>query len=521
MMTTPDNSRRAALARLGLAAVVPLSAAAGLGGCATNTVGASTVLKEADGLVALRVVNLMGRSLDYLEIQHQKTQERYKMSPQSPLAGNSVYFTGIVPAGEYKTTMVGGSTVTGAGPVTTTTNYWYPLARAENTFSVATSTLTNLGTLVLFPLSSAGGSRFIAARDTAPLAARDWLSFANPALAKSLTQDELGWSKPAVDEKLNALALQVAASSASLHTHPLLADDGTTWTGGKMGSIQRLEADRKTKRFQTGTINQILAVLPLADGRILAAGESGYVAVSTPDRRTWKEAPAPVSRASVGVALVSAPDGDIYLVSQTPDGVTVFKSGALEISWKEVRRFDRTSSPNASSGWAGFVNGRATATAVRTASHLVVYCPDPRIVASMPWSTGQWAVAPTSTNLEQIYANADGTLYGKGGAFGGNFTSLDQGKSWIKADGYAWQSNAVFTNAREGYMLAEAGLTWNKDVPKLRRTKDGGKTWESVGDVPVTDWRGGYLVSDDRRKRILYVSGITMRWTDNEGSTWN
>lgn len=197
----------------------------------------------------MRVVNLHERSLKYVKIQNVETLEEVILVPQATLGGDSYRFTGIVAAGHYKTKEIHGSDVDDFGVVRIHHSLKLPMDQdAANRFDVASGQLTNLGSVVVTPVQ---GERFVAPREGTPVAALEWLQYANPGLAAKLDpKRELGWLEPvsgAVKE-LNRQQISYAQTKAVATTVPLV---DSCWRRRlhrclKPGS-QELEADHRPR----------------------------------------------------------------------------------------------------------------------------------------------------------------------------------------------------------------------------------------------------------------------------------
>lgn len=104
------------------------------------------------------------------------------------------------------------------------------------------------------------------------------------------------------------------------------------------------------------------------------------------------------------------------------------------------------------------------------------------------------------------------------------FKTADGGKTWsrraLEQDGGNIVS-AAFTNAREGWLLADT-TTPDKQSAKLLRTRDGGMTWISLGDPALPQDMAYRVVFTDSRHGWLYSSssGPYAYTSSDGGETW-
>jgi photosystem II stability/assembly factor-like uncharacterized protein len=494
---------------------------AALGGCATpSAIGGSSSLGDNQGVVTLRIVSLHGTSLQVLQIRNLETQEIVKLVPRAGLGGGSYRFTGIVPAGRYRTLNVYGRDQYGSTIFTIDV----PLDERANKFEVQSGHLTNLGTIVFAPTESARfvgpreltreltSGRFVAPREPTPVAAREWLEFANPKLAASLNPSrELGWSEaPSAEEReINQRRIQYAQSTIAAAALP------DSLAVGKLGVVFESRGG-ESNRYQLGTVNQILSAVRLTDGRLLAVGEEGYMAVSSPDRKTWRELPAPGSRASVGYLVTQAADRTVYLATGTPRGAVVYSADPDTLAWKELRRFERSAPASGVASWFGQYHPAA----VVTRDRLVVYTPDPELLSSYDFSTKTWEAYRPSTSVARIMATADGLIFVRS-ATSSDWSTLDYGKSWSRLENFVLATMPLFTDRSTAYVLAKPFEVLKGPSFGLFKSTDGAKTWTRIGGAPDGGDAFGRLAYDRGTQRLAYqFPGGRLAWTSDEGKSW-
>jgi hypothetical protein len=449
-----------------------------------------------------------GRVLDRFIVQNLDTQQEYKLHPQPALGGKSLRFMGVLPAGRYQARSLYGETTEELPTLKVVHKLGVPLDGEHNRFEVQPAGLTNLGSLVFVPLAD---KRFIAPRESTPVAAREWLRYANPVLeAKLKPGQEMGWLQPPPARQAALLEQQLAyAESRALPVGPPVPDaKGTYWDEGQLGTVFELASGA---RYRVGTVQQLTALARLADERLLVGGEEGYVAVSTPDRRTWRQQPSPASKAAVALLAAQAPDGTVYLVSRTPQGVVVHAAdpNAATWNWREVRRLphDETGRPPL---------------AVSAGERIVIYTvgPGPDTLSSLDLRSGQWEAHPALGRVLTLRGWPHGLVFAVG--FQSSFTTTaDFGRTWQQIDHVVNGSLPEFSSATQGYV---AGFPFgsSRNGPVLFKTADAGKTWTRVGSAPP-DVNGvaGTLVYDRVAQRLGYQAASgKMLWSQDEGKSW-
>lgn len=525
MRHLPSMGRRAALQRAGLALATPCTGVVALGACSTPApLPQTSELRAGGGLVAVRVVNLSGHELKDFWVQAKGAKWPFQLQAKPNVAGRSVHFLGMVPAGRYATSRVSGHAfLPVAGTQRNSAEVSYPLHRPDFEFDVQVGRLTNLGTIVLTPVPAGRFEhRFVAARDKQAIAARDWLAVQHPALLKAVATEELGWANDvATRQGLDEQLLKFAASKATYHSRPRLQPDGSVWRGGLVGAIQNFTPELQMKQFVCGTTNPLLDVLPLEDGRVVATGEGAYVAVSSPDRRTWEERPVELPKSAVGCALVLSPRGEIHLVMQGSDGLTVWKSSARDIRWQLLHRVDW----NAATGPQGKPLAWDAAypvapSATSTASHLIIVDPRARCTLVHGWAENGWTMHEGTPTVSRLQHTPDGALIGVHDGWHNHHLSDNLGASWRKLDNFNQQTNPAFEDRTHAYMVAASGWDLRSVKGALRRSSDGGASWLEAGPMPTTEWLDGELLADTQRQRLLFLQQGRVWVSNDAGASW-
>jgi photosystem II stability/assembly factor-like uncharacterized protein len=97
------------------------------------------------------------------------------------------------------------------------------------------------------------------------------------------------------------------------------------------------------------------------------------------------------------------------------------------------------------------------------------------------------------------------------------FKSADRGRTWTRVrpgpgDGRATQVAVDPHDGSTVYLLLPDG--------SLRRTRDGGQTWESAGNPGTALYGNGRVVIDPRAPSTLYVAGLGIARSADGGTTW-
>jgi hypothetical protein len=503
--TGSGATRRGWLAR---AATYAVSAAAAglLAACATTQISKDTELGAGDGVVTLRLVKMDSRVLDQFIVQNLDTQQEYKVLPQPALGGKSLRFMGVLPAGRYQARSLYGETAEELATLKVVHKLGVPLDAEHNRFEVLPAGLTNLGSLVFVPLAD---KRFIAPRESTPVAAREWLRYANPVLEGKLrATQEKGWLQPASPREAALLNQQLAYAESHALPIGLPVPDakGTYWALGQLGTVFELASG---VRYRVGTVQQLTALARLADDRLLVAGEEGYVAISTADRRTWRQQPSPASKAAVALLAAQAPDGTVYLVSRTPQEVVVHAAdpNAATWNWREVRRLPHDA------------QGRPPL-AVSAGERIVVYTASPDILSSLDLRSGRWEAHAAQGRVHTLRGWPHGLVHAVSSPHEVSSVTADFGRTWQALDQFGISTLPEFSSGTQGYVAAVPFGTARTAV--LFKTGDAGKTWTQVGSAPPgANGLGGALVYDRVAQRVGYQAGSgKMVWSQDEGKSW-
>ena len=339
-----------------------------LSGCATPTaVSADTEFQPNEGLVAVRVIELGDVPIKRLSVVSEATGEVYPLRAIRFGQTSAATYVGRLPAGRYQPKEMWGTTfdrsrqpsvsvIAGAVSVSVPmVSVVVPLGALTGKFDVQEKHITDLGTMVFAPTSEPAPGTPQANRISdnersfpfalpllpLPVPTDALLQARFPALAKAIAgRSALSWVNGTVPPPPSQ-ALDTARRRVVALTKPTFAPDGAMLTGGAMGVIDRHNPGSLTaRRFWADTPHAIEAMVVLKDGRWLAGGEEGFLAISRDQGASWQPLPR-LSPEDVVIHLSQAADQRIFMVADRDREAVVYQatpaaSGAIE--WKELRR---------------------------------------------------------------------------------------------------------------------------------------------------------------------------------------
>lgn len=491
-----------------LAAPLLALAALALSGCATppTAVSADTEFKPNEGLVAVRVVELGDVPIKRFSVVSEATGEVYPMRAIRFGQTSATTYVGRLPAGRYQpkemwgtafdrsraaNVSVSGGAVSVSVPTVTVT---VPLASLTGKFDVQARRVTDLGTVVFVPTSapgsrSADGERnFSFALPLLPIAVptEALVQARFPALAKAIEgRSALSWVSGTVPQPPRQV-LDAARQRVVALTKPTFAADGAMLTGGAMGVIDRYGRDGlSARRVWVDTPHAIEAVVVLHDGRWLAGGEEGFLALSTDQGASWQPLPR-LSPEDVVIHLSQAADKRVFMVVDRDREAVVYQAlpkASSTIEWKELRRLPSDREQGAMTQEFGEAKKFLRDHVAVTDNRLVVYT-RPGTLHSFDFRSGAWESneAPFRSFHHGLKATPDGLVIGMV-AQHWVYTTLDYGRSWTRMESFVHMTEPHFIDRQRGIMLA-AELSMMMPGPyKIRTTQDGGKTWTTGAQV--------------------------------------
>lgn len=315
-----------------------------------------TQAKDGMGVVAIRLVG-NGYLPKQLTLKSLSSGQSIQLPVVRQAVFSSTVFGGSVAEGRYtveKLLVAGASAGVPVEPDSPKSTFEGDLeGLVGGEFEVTASRVTNLGTLIYFPIGDPVKTHvpfqrvprqtnfnFVVDSTRAPT---DTIIRTEPLKAKSnsVPSDELNWSAApgvATGTDVGKMLIEEAAKR-----FPVLwgANVGpvsdTFFAGGRMGQVITVDASGLRKRLQTGTVHEIHAVHELDDGRWLAGGEEGYLTYSNDRGQTWNRVN-PIEPHGLVMHITHSKRGKIYVTSQLDDGVVVHSTDKHLQRWVEVFR---------------------------------------------------------------------------------------------------------------------------------------------------------------------------------------
>ncbi len=520
-------------------------AALALSGCATSqtAVSADTEFKPNEGLVAVRVVELGDVPIKRFSVVSETTGEVYPMRAIQFGQTSATTYVGRLPAGRYQPMEMWGTAfdrsrnpnVSVSGGVVNisvpTVTVKVPLASLTGKFDVQDRRITDLGTVFFVPTLSPksrggdGGSNFSFALPLSPIAVptEALVQARFPALAKAIEgRSALSWVSGTVPLPPQQI-LDAARQRVVALTKPTFAADGAMLTGGAMGVIDRYDrGGLSVRRVWIDTPHAIEAVVVLQDGRWLAGGEEGFLAMSTDSGASWLPLPR-LSPENVVIHLSQAADRRIFMVVDRDREAVVYQAlptASTTLEWKELRRLPSEREQGAMTQEFGEAKKFLRDHVAVTDNRLVVYT-RPGTLHSFDVRSGAWESneAPFRSFHSGLKATPDGLVIGMV-AQHWIYTTLDYGRTWTRMESFVHMTEPHFIDRQRGVVLA-AELSMMLPGPyKIRTTQDGGKTWNSgaqAGGAPELMQR---LWTDPSGKTLYRVHQKRIESSTNQGQSW-
>jgi photosystem II stability/assembly factor-like uncharacterized protein len=516
-----------------------------LSGCATppTAVSVDTEFKPNEGLVAVRVVELGEVPIKRFSVVSEATGEVYPMRAIQFGQTSATTYVGRLPAGRYQpkemwgtaydrsraasVSVSGGAVSVGVPTITVTV----PLASLTGKFDVQARRITDLGTVVFVPTSapgsrSADGERnFSFALPLVPIAVptEALVQARFPALAKAIEgRSALSWVGGTVPQPPRQV-LDAARQRVVALTKPTFAVDGAMLTGGAMGVIDRYGRDGLTaRRVWVDTPHAIEAVVVLHDGRWLAGGEEGFLALSTDQGASWQPLPR-LSPEDVVIHLSQAADKRIFMVVDRDREAVVYQAlptASSTLEWKELRRLPSDREQSAMTQEFGEAKKFLRDHVAVTDSRLVVYT-RPGTLHSFDFRSGVWESneAPFRSFHHGLKATPDGLVIGMV-AQHWVYTTLDYGRSWTRMESFVHMTEPHFIDRQRGVMMA-AELSMMMPGPyKIRTTQDGGKTWTTGSQVGGLHDLMQPLWTDPSGKALYTLRMKRIELSKDQGQSW-
>jgi hypothetical protein len=496
-----------------------------LSGCATPTaVTPDTEFRPDEGLVTLRLVDVGDVPIRRLSVVEEATAKEHVLRPVRFGQTSSMTYVGRLPAGRYRPKELRGSKLDGLDAV----SIKVPLAELTGQFDVEARRVTDLGTMVfmrrddrLRDVKQAGGGhegsfRFALPLDPTPVPTEALLA-RFPQLAQAMTgKSALGWVAGTVPTPIGAIA--DARRRAVALTRPSFVGGATIVASGPLGVVATYPSGVVVPHRQgADTVHAIESVIELKDGRWLAGGEEGYLAVSNNAGASWERL-ALLGPDAVVIHLSQAADGRLFMVADLDREAVVYESAAHPIQWKVNRRLpsDREQSVwNQEFGEAKrFLPDHAGASRDR-----LVVLTRPSTLWALDLASGQWSSHETPRNFNHgMQVTPDGYVVGMFN-FGWIYGSVDYGKTWNRLEAWVNMSHAHFVDRRRGMVIASEMSMTGFSPFHYRHTEDGGKTWKA-GERVDGFWTGKPLWADAAGTTLFTTVGDRVQSSTDEGRHW-
>ncbi len=457
-----------------------------LAACTTvpTAVTPETVFQPNEGLFAVRIVDVSNVHLRTLVVASERTAENFVLQGEKFAQSSSHFFIGRLPAGRYKLVAMNGSTVGTDGRFDRRT---IPVDKITGKFDVEAQRVTDLGTMSFMQVDGSyqkergdwqtehGSFKFLLPLDPTPVPTDQLIAARVPQLAAAnLGKSKLGWVPGSVPTQPPG-ALDIARRQAKAVTQPTFIDDKTMIAGGPLGTMAIYGPDHTSRLIKIDTVLAVESVAMLNDGRMLAGGEEGLLAVTSDMGRNWQRLQG-LGSDEIVVHLSQAADGRLLMVTDRDHEAVVYESPADSINWKVIRRI--ASDRPLAIATRSFNGGTRQMITVAKASRdrLVVYT-RPDTLSSLDLKTGKWESYETPWQFrEGIKVTPDGYVIGIRMA-SWVYGSSDYGKNWHKLSTWANQTLPHFFDHKRGIIIAASAFSIHEF--RVRTTEDGGDSWIS------------------------------------------
>jgi photosystem II stability/assembly factor-like uncharacterized protein len=529
---------------LSMVAALALAALA-LSGCATSrtAVSADTEFQPNEGLVVMRLIELGDVPIKRFSVVSEATGEVYPMRAIQFGQTSATTYVGRLPAGRYQPKEIWGtafdrsrtasvSVVAGSVNVSVPTiTVTVPLASLTGKFDVEAHRVTDLGTIVFVPAPAPGSASvqgeqkfsFALPLLPIPVPTESLVQARFPALARAIGgRSALSWVSGTVPPPPRRV-LDAARQRVVALTKPTFAADGAMLTGGAMGVIDRFSpGSLSARRVWIDTPHAIEAVTVLHDGRWLAGGEEGFLAVSNDHGATWQPLPR-MSPEDVVIHLSQAADKRVFMVVDRDREAVVYQAsltGSSTIEWKELRRLPSEREQGAMTQEFGEARKFLRDHVAATDSRLLVYT-RPGTLHSFDFRSGTWEAneGPFRAFHHGLKATPDGLVIGMV-AQHWIYTTLDYGRSWTRMESFVHMTEPHFIDRERGIMMA-AELSMGLPGPyTVRATNDGGKTWSAGAQVGgPQDWMQPLWT--DPTGKVFYTTRLKqVEMSKDLGQSW-
>jgi photosystem II stability/assembly factor-like uncharacterized protein len=498
-----------------------------LGGCATSATAVSddTALQAQEGLLTLRVIDVGEVPIKRLTVVSEQTGEVHPLRAIRFGQTSTMTYVGRLPAGRYHPQDLIGVKMVGLS----TQSVVVPLADLTGKFDVAANRVTDLGTMVFMEIDGQAHDEKIVGKDRhwrtsfalpldpTPVPTQALINARFPKLAAAITdKTALGWLSGTLPKQASGLMDQ-ARLRAKAVTKPMFTSGGDIMATGPLGVVGTHAPGTSARLVWANTVHAIESVLVLQDGRWLAGGEEGYLAVSGNAGSSWQRLTG-LSPAEAVIHLSQAPDGRVFMVTDLDREAVVYESPASSLAWKAIAHLPSDREQGFMTQEFGEAPKFLPDFVAATSERLVIFT-RPATLHTLDLRSTAWTHHETPRTFQQgMKLTPDGFVLGSFGP-GWIYGSADWGASWTKLEAWVNMSQAHFTDRRHGVMVA-ADFGLNMQLYRLRSTEDGGKTWKTGDEVQgYWPWMQP-LWTDPSGATLVTTSGGHFLRSRDQGKSW-
>lgn len=385
-------------------------------------------------------------------------------------------------------------------------------------FRVEPDVVSSLGQLAVIQDESGDRKPRLAAH-----AATREIEWLRPTFPAAFASKPLSSAWPGETLGLLESAYQQTQIPAGAFSSPSRDASGRLFAGSGFGRVLIREVDGSWSVASTGTSFEILSVLPLADGRLLAGSEAGGLQLANPERTLWTGVRSPSSGPILALGLL--PSGSIYLAAQEGMQVKFYAADKELQSWRALGQLEFAAGSQAKS-WV--LGGRVQ---VRTTSYgFAAYAP----LATLGFydeATQLWTTQQAENEIQHFWAWKDVAYYTSTGEDVETvYRSNDRGKTWKALFTVALFSSSVcYVAPGVAYkVLTDTRKKDGKNVysHRLYRTGDDGLNWQPVsrflsssGDFHALDDQGAKVVTVIKES-LVFGSGSSEKPWNAEYPPW-
>ncbi|WP_345533184.1 sialidase family protein [Viridibacterium curvum] len=464
----------------------------------------SVVVKVEGGRLALSYVAWTG-----LTVRNLQRDTTYTITPTGTPRAPSLIFVSQLPPGEYRFEKIEGNTAGLLIDLMISNTARADIEKQGALFRVEAGTVTNLGVLHAY-LPAEKSDRNLRLAPGGTVSDRRAV-FRDLQLDPALSDKAIGgWSRApnsaatAIDElKKNAMVTNGRYQ---------IAADGSYWVGARTGQVLRRDPSGRWSNFDTGLAAPITAVLPQANGFMLAGSTGGLVMHST-DGKRWNDISLPLGGELV--ALNAAANEQIVAVVAQGAAIKVFSSRCCDqVAWREL-------SLPAISGTPFLVTAHTLGTKLIVQFSEVAFLSTRKQLVINLDSLEAAYVAPFDAMLPNAQPAAIRNVL-----CGNDYLSTDGGKTWSRPNQPG--SALICRSASILYSVSLAGVGWSSSSFSFHRSTDRGVSWEErVARLPEAADVGGLMTGGHGivplpkdGELLLHTGHGRTFFSADDGKTW-